>query len=83
MPGTSAVLTNLFARHPSSLTSSGFGGQYRLICPSCGNLVVVAIAQPAPAALDIRCGNCGWSEHLGESMPPPVTRADGADAALH
>ncbi len=83
MPGTSAVLTELLARHPSSLTSSGFGGQYRLICPGCGNLVAVAVAQPAPAALDIRCDTCGWSERLGESAPPPVQGADGAVEDLH
>lgn len=74
MAGASAVLSEFFARHPSSMGAADIAGHYRLICEGCGEVLTVVLADPLPTMLDIRCATCGWSEHLGEPAPtfPPA-----------
>lgn len=69
MTESHAILTEFFARHPSSIASSGLGGQYRIVCVGCGEVVPVTIPSPEPVMLDIVCDRCGWSEHYGASAP--------------
>ena len=77
MPGSSAVLRDLFARHPSAMGTGSMGGHYRIFCESCGEVLSVAIPNPPPPSFEIRCDHCGWSERLGDPAPaadgsPPV-----------
>ena len=65
MPESHAILREFFARHPSSIASSGLGGQYRIVCAGCGEVLAVTIPAPEPPALDIACERCGWAEHYG------------------
>ncbi|HEX5505628.1 MAG TPA: hypothetical protein VFW96_23625 [Thermomicrobiales bacterium] len=61
----STVLSEFFARHPSSIGASGIGGHYRVICEGCGTVLSVAIPEPAPETLELRCEHCDWRERLG------------------
>jgi hypothetical protein len=65
MSVNSTVLSEFFARHPSSIGASGIGGHYRAICEGCGTVLSVAIPDPEPEALEIHCEDCGWRERLG------------------
>ena len=73
MPEMSPVLSEFFARHPSSIGASGVGGYYRVICEGCGQVISVHIPEPNPRAIDVRCEHCGWSEHFGEPAPAVAT----------
>ncbi len=83
MPESHAILREFFARHPSSIASSGLGGQYRIVCAGCGEVLAVTIPAPEPPVLDIACERCGWVEHYGAPQSPamPELRAAGAEPA--
>ena len=65
------VLIEFFARYPSALGTTHAGGQYRLICPQCGEMVPVAVLDDDTRQIDIVCYTCGYEDHL----------ADGVDGA--
>jgi Zn ribbon nucleic-acid-binding protein len=60
------LLIAFFERYPSALGMSHAGGQYRLICPECGNMVSVAVLDNDVDAIDVVCYNCGYEDHLTE-----------------
>jgi Zn ribbon nucleic-acid-binding protein len=60
------VLIEFFGRYPSALGMSHAGGQYRLICPQCGDMVPVAVLAEDVQQIDIVCYNCGYEDHLAD-----------------
>ena len=81
------VLISFFERYPSALGMSHAGGQYRLICPQCGDMVPVAVLSDDVQQIDVVCYNCGFEDHLvdgagvnGVDVTPQ--RTNGAATAI-
>jgi hypothetical protein len=81
------VLISFFERYPSALGMSHAGGQYRLICPQCGDMVPVAVLSDDVQQIDVVCYNCGFEDHLvdgagvnGADVTPQ--HANGAPSAI-
>jgi Zn ribbon nucleic-acid-binding protein len=70
------MLIEFFGRYPSALGMSHAGGQYRLICPQCGDLVPVAVLSDDVRQIDVVCYNCGFEDHLTD-----VVEVQGTDVA--
>lgn len=62
------ILINFFERYPSAMGMSHAGGQYRLICPQCGDMVSVAELNDDAPQIDVVCGNCGYEDHLTDMI---------------
>jgi hypothetical protein len=62
------MLIEFYARYPSALGMSHAGGQYRLICPQCGDMVPVAVLADDIEQIDIVCYNCGYEDHLADGV---------------
>jgi len=62
------VLISFFERYPSALGMSHAGGQYRLICPQCGDMVPVAVLSEDAQQIDVVCYNCGFEDHLSDGI---------------
>lgn len=58
------LLTKFFARYPSALGSTTAGGQYRIICPSCGHIVAVPVLDEETRSLLVNCAHCGYEDDL-------------------
>lgn len=67
------MLIQFYERYPSALGMSHAGGQYRLICPQCGDMVPVA-ADDDTQQIDVVCYNCGYEDHLSD-----VVEVQGVD----
>ena len=62
------ILIAFYERYPSALGMSHAGGQYRLICPQCGDMVPVAAVSDDIQQIDIVCYNCGYEDHLADGI---------------
>ena len=60
------ILIAFYERYPSALGMSHAGGQYRLICPQCGDMVPVAAVSDDAQQIDIVCYSCGYEDHLSD-----------------
>src|SRR5262245_39953791 len=78
------LLIEFYARYPSALGMTHAGGQYRLICPQCGDMVPVAVLSDDVQQIDIVCYNCGYEDHLTDGVEvqgvdvAPQQRANGS-----
>jgi hypothetical protein len=62
------MLIQFYERYPSALGMSHAGGQYRLICPQCGDMVPVAVLSDDVQQIDVVCYNCGYEDHLTDMI---------------
>ncbi|HEU5328599.1 MAG: hypothetical protein ACTHMJ_04605 [Thermomicrobiales bacterium] len=61
---THDILGQFFDRYPSALGVSHAGGQYRIICPNCGNIVPVQMLDEARTELHVHCDECGYDDRI-------------------
>jgi hypothetical protein len=62
------MLIEFYGRYPSALGMSHAGGQYRLICPQCGDMVPVAVLGDDAQQIDVVCYTCGFEDHLADMV---------------
>ena len=60
------LLAKFFSRYPSALGSTNAGGQYRVICPSCGHIVPVPVLDEETHQLLVHCAHCGYDDDLSD-----------------
>ena len=72
------LLITFFERYPSAMGMSHTGGQYRLICPQCGNMVPVAVPDDERSDIDVVCYECGYQDHLTDREPEELSVANAA-----
>jgi DNA-directed RNA polymerase subunit RPC12/RpoP len=58
------ILGLFLDRYPSALGVSHAGGQYRIICPNCGNIVAVPMLDEAQKDLHVHCDDCGYDDRI-------------------
>jgi Zn ribbon nucleic-acid-binding protein len=65
------ILGQFLDRYPSALGVSHAGGQYRIICPDCGNIVPVHMLDEVRTELHVHCNECGYDDRITDNKDVP------------